>query len=242
MPLTTAGTCRSLGVRGQCGEGPSAAVAVEGPQNRDDGCGPEREDGEPLPPRTGPVGAENSRHLGRWFADTVGSVTRTVPGGQDWFGLTCDDLRLVGLKLIFLTWVASVLGLSRREAWKDAEPTFTVAAVGAVTGVFSAAWNVVPYFSAGASPGGQSCPAAGPGGCPPVAFCAEQGITSRHRLGSATSRMPPGTCRAGPGAAPAGVPGTPAVLAARDRLMLAWPPARRVGAAHPAGTRRIRPR
>jgi hypothetical protein len=36
----------------------------------------------------------------------------------------CDDFRLVGLKLIFLlvTRVASVLGLSRREAWwKDAE-------------------------------------------------------------------------------------------------------------------------
>ena len=36
----------------------------------------------------------------------------------------CDDLRLVGLKLIFLivTQAVSVLGLSRREAWwKDAE-------------------------------------------------------------------------------------------------------------------------
>ena len=41
-----------------------------------------------------------------------------------WFGLACDDLRLVGLKLIFLivTRAVSVLGLSRREAWlKDAE-------------------------------------------------------------------------------------------------------------------------
>ena len=49
---------------------------------------------------------------------------RTVPGGQVWFGLACDDLRLVGLKLIFLvvTRAVSVLGLSRREAWwKDAE-------------------------------------------------------------------------------------------------------------------------
>jgi hypothetical protein len=56
--------------------------------------------------------------------DAVGSVTRTVPGGQVWFGLTCDDLRLVGLKLIFLvvTWAVSVLGLSRRESWwKGAE-------------------------------------------------------------------------------------------------------------------------
>jgi hypothetical protein len=56
--------------------------------------------------------------------DAVRSVTRTMPGGQVWFGPTCDDLRLVGLKLIFLvvTRAASVLGLSRREAWwKDAE-------------------------------------------------------------------------------------------------------------------------
>ena len=71
-----------------------------------------------------PVGAENLRHLGRCFADAVGSVTRTVPGGQVWLGLPCDDLRLVGLKLIFLvvTRAVSVLGLSRREAWwKDAE-------------------------------------------------------------------------------------------------------------------------
>ena len=46
-----------------------------------------------------------------------------VPGGQVWFWPACDDLRLVGLKLIFLvvTRAVSVLGLSRREAWwKDA--------------------------------------------------------------------------------------------------------------------------
>jgi transposase len=62
------------------------------------------------------------------WADTlrnvVGSVPRTVPGGQVWFWLACDDLRLVGLKLVFLvvTRAVSVLGLSRREAgWKDAE-------------------------------------------------------------------------------------------------------------------------
>jgi putative transposase len=39
-------------------------------------------------------------------------------------GRPCDDLRLVGLKLIFLivTRVVRVLGLSRRDArWKDAE-------------------------------------------------------------------------------------------------------------------------
>jgi len=54
----------------------------------------------------------------------VGAVTRAVPGGQVWFGLAWDDLRLVGLKLMFLvvTRAVSVLGLSRREAWwKDAE-------------------------------------------------------------------------------------------------------------------------
>jgi hypothetical protein len=57
-------------------------------------------------------------------ADAVGSVTRTVPGGQVWFGLACDDLRLVGLKLVVLviTRALSLLGLSRRESWwKDAE-------------------------------------------------------------------------------------------------------------------------
>src|ERR1022692_2554787 len=42
-------------------------------------------------------------------------------GGQVCFGLACDDLRLVGLKLIFLvvTRAVSVLGLSRREAWRE---------------------------------------------------------------------------------------------------------------------------
>jgi len=47
-----------------------------------------------------------------------------VPGGQVWFGWACDDLRLVGLKLMFLvvTRAVSVMGLSRREEWwKDAE-------------------------------------------------------------------------------------------------------------------------
>ena len=70
------------------------------------------------------MGAENQRHLGRCLRNVVGSVTRAVPGGQVWFWLACDDLRLVGLKLVFLvvTRAVSVLGLSRREAWwKDAE-------------------------------------------------------------------------------------------------------------------------
>ena len=56
--------------------------------------------------------------------DAAGAVARTIPGGQVWFGLACDDLRLVGLKLMFLvvTRAVAVLGLSRREAWwKDAE-------------------------------------------------------------------------------------------------------------------------
>ena len=51
-----------------------------------------------------------SRAYGAWRAGLV--------------GLACDDLRLVGLKLIFLvvTQVVSVLGLSWRESWwKDAE-------------------------------------------------------------------------------------------------------------------------
>jgi hypothetical protein len=44
--------------------------------------------------------------------DAVGSVARTVPGGQVWYGLACDHLRLVGLKLIFLVVIraVSVLG------------------------------------------------------------------------------------------------------------------------------------
>jgi len=48
----------------------------------------------------------------------------TLLGGHVWLGLSCDDLRLVGLKLIFLVMsrAVSVLGLSRRETWwKDAE-------------------------------------------------------------------------------------------------------------------------
>jgi hypothetical protein len=51
--------------------------------------------------------------------NVVGSVPRTVPGGQVWFWSACDDFRLVGLKLVFLvvTRAVSVLGLSRREAW-----------------------------------------------------------------------------------------------------------------------------
>src|ERR1039457_6244117 len=47
-----------------------------------------------------------------------------MPGGQAWFGLAWDDIRLAGLKLMFLvvTRAVSVLGLSRRGAWwKDAE-------------------------------------------------------------------------------------------------------------------------
>ena len=64
----------------------------------------------------GAVGAENLCHLarfpaGRWLFSP----------GTAW---AWDDLRLVGLKLIFVvvTRVVSLLGLSRREWWwKDAE-------------------------------------------------------------------------------------------------------------------------
>jgi hypothetical protein len=68
-------------------------------------------------PKTYDIWADASRNA-------VAAVPRTVPGGQVWFGLACDDLRLVGLRLIFLvvTRAVSVLGLSRREPWwKDAE-------------------------------------------------------------------------------------------------------------------------
>jgi hypothetical protein len=50
----------------------------------------------------------------------VGSTPRSgVGAGRCWSVRRCDDLRLVGLKLIFLivTRAVSVLGLSRREAW-----------------------------------------------------------------------------------------------------------------------------
>src|SRR6266702_7801348 len=67
---------------------------------------------QPLPPgqirgETPPLGA-----CARW------------PVGRSVSGCACDDLRLVGLKLIFLivTRAVSLLGLSRREVWwKDAE-------------------------------------------------------------------------------------------------------------------------
>jgi hypothetical protein len=60
------------------------------------------------------------------WADACGTASarsceRCLEGG---LVRACDDLRLVGLKLIFLivTRAVSVLGLSRREAWwKDAE-------------------------------------------------------------------------------------------------------------------------
>jgi hypothetical protein len=70
------------------------------------------------------VGAENCATWADALRDAVASVARTVPGGQVWFGVACDALRLVGLALIFLiaTRAVSLLGLSRREAWrKDAE-------------------------------------------------------------------------------------------------------------------------
>ena len=75
------------------------------------------------------VGAENLCHLGRCAGDAVGSGPCPAAGGR-WpvgrsaLGRACDDLRLAGLKLIFLivTPVVSLPGLSRREAWpKDAE-------------------------------------------------------------------------------------------------------------------------
>jgi hypothetical protein len=54
----------------------------------------------------------------------VGSVSRLASGGHVSGGPGCDDLSLVGLKLIFLivSRAVSLLGLSRRESWwKDAE-------------------------------------------------------------------------------------------------------------------------
>ena len=72
-----------------------------------------------------PVGAENLRHLGQMLCGTPSARSRErCLAGRSWFGLACDDLRLVGWKLIFLvvTRAVPVLGLSRREAWwKNAE-------------------------------------------------------------------------------------------------------------------------
>ena len=64
-----------------------------------------------------PVGAENRCHLAGCFAEHW--LLGPAPPARAW-----DDLRLVGLKLVFLivTRAVSLLGLSRREEWwKDAE-------------------------------------------------------------------------------------------------------------------------
>jgi putative transposase len=68
------------------------------------------------------VGAENLYYLGRCLAEhgRLGSAFSV----RRWRGRGWDDLRLVGLKLVFLIVfrAVSVLGLSRRESWwKDAE-------------------------------------------------------------------------------------------------------------------------
>jgi hypothetical protein len=64
------------------------------------------------------VSAENQRYLGRCLVGRYRLGHANGACGQVWFGLACDDLRLVGLKLIFLvvTRAVSVLGLSRRES------------------------------------------------------------------------------------------------------------------------------
>jgi hypothetical protein len=71
------------------------------------------------------MGAENLRHLGRCSADRDQPGPRSGVGqGRSCSFRRWDDLRLAGLKLIFLvvTRTVSVLGLPRREAWwKDAE-------------------------------------------------------------------------------------------------------------------------
>ena len=63
------------------------------------------------------VGAENLCHLAGCSVDR--RLLGSAPPARAW-----DDLRLAGLKLIYLTVsrAVSLLGLSRREAWwKDAE-------------------------------------------------------------------------------------------------------------------------
>jgi putative transposase len=59
-----------------------------------------------------------------WAGALHSAVPRPVSASRSWPVRTCDDLRLVGLKLIFLTvsGAMSLLRLSRREEWwKDAE-------------------------------------------------------------------------------------------------------------------------
>jgi hypothetical protein len=59
-----------------------------------------------------------------WADALQSAVSCPVPGEPVSALRTCDDLRLAGLKLIFLTVSSamSLLGLSRRESWwKDAE-------------------------------------------------------------------------------------------------------------------------
>jgi hypothetical protein len=59
-----------------------------------------------------------------WTDDLQSPIPRPAPGSRSWPVWTCDDLRLVGLKLIFLvvSSAMSLLRLSRRESWwKDAE-------------------------------------------------------------------------------------------------------------------------
>jgi hypothetical protein len=71
------------------------------------------------------VRAENLCHLGRcvYWKSAAQCRVRHIAGDASLTG-PCDDLRFVGLKLIFLivSRAVSLLGLSRREAWwKDAE-------------------------------------------------------------------------------------------------------------------------
>ena len=70
-----------------------------------------------------PVGADDLCHLGR-CPEQRGLVSSRVRPAAGSRGNGWDDLRLVGLKLIFLvvSRAVSMLGLSRRESWwKDAE-------------------------------------------------------------------------------------------------------------------------
>jgi hypothetical protein len=70
------------------------------------------------------VGAENLCHLADAVKSAAGSAHVRRLAGQSWRAGAWDDLRFVGLKLIFLiaSRAVSLLRLSRRETWwKDAE-------------------------------------------------------------------------------------------------------------------------
>jgi putative transposase len=154
--------------------------------------------------------------------DVVGSVTRTVPGGQVLVQAARDDLQLVGLKLIFLvvSWAVSVLGLSRREAWwKDAEILMLrhqlAVALRERPGTHprltwpDRAWLALLAGTLPAGALGRVAADRDPGH--------DFALAPRHRPPPVDAVVPPGTFRSAAGAPHCAVGGAPA--GARERVM-----------------------